>query len=163
VEPDREDKATVQGKTNIQIDNKIKNRQSTIVKVKCPSCKKERKTCPVRKKRKVRKRLIQIHRCVPIQQKCDAIQRPVFVSATSQSIIKFPSGTITILNTSDACTMKIKINRKTGDHGSVSVGPNSSFTATVANLKSVEILCTGNSKEECTGTINLDLFFIVEF
>lgn len=159
------EKAKLKNKTNIRIDNKINNRQVTIIKEKCNDGKK----CPEVKKRKgkIRKRLIEIHRCVPIQLKCDGTSpssfKPVFISATSSSIIKHPSGTITITNTSDTCTMEVSINRINGDHGTVQVGPSSSFTSTVSNLKSVEIRCKGSSDSKCTGTLDLDLFFIVEF
>lgn len=165
----REVKTKSKQKTNIRIDNKINNRQVTIIKDKCNDKGGTRKKCPkVREpKEKIRKRFIEIHRCVPIQLTCDETSPPsyipVFVSATSGSIIKHPSGTITIANTGGEGTMEVAINRITGDHGTVEVGPSSSFTATVSDLKSVEILCMDPSKKSCTGTLELDLFFVVDF
>ncbi|MBB3072814.1 hypothetical protein FHS14_005850 [Paenibacillus baekrokdamisoli] len=134
----------------------------------CHSKKRKRiKKCPrdSRTRKTLIKKLICIHRCVPINQKCDAATTQTYFYVASDSSEKNPSGTVTIINTSKSCTMQITITKSSSDHESVDVGPNSSFTAIVANLQSVKILCKGQSNNDfdCTGSMELDLHYILMF
>ncbi|SNT42306.1 hypothetical protein SAMN05444672_12232 [Bacillus sp. OK838] len=125
----------------------------------CRSKKKKRsRKCP-------RKKLICIHRCVPINQKCDDGTTHTYFCVSSDSNIKNPSGTITIINTSNSCTMQVTITKLSNDHEDIDVAPNSSFTAIVANLKSVKILCKGQSNNDiyCTGSMELDIHYTLKF
>jgi hypothetical protein len=121
------------------------------------------KKCPLhsRKRSRVIKKLICIRRCVPIKQKCDDITTQTYFCVSLDSITQVPSGIITIINTSKSCTMQIKI-ISSNDNEVVEVGPNSSFTAMVANLRSVKILCKGQADIECTGSMELDLHYILK-
>ncbi|MBP1967762.1 S-Ena type endospore appendage [Paenibacillus aceris] len=113
-----------------------------------------------RTRKRLLKKLIFIHRCVPINQKCDSAIQTYFC-VSSDSCVKNPTGTITIINTSKSCTMQITITKSSSDHEEVEVGPNSSFTAIFNDLKSVKILCKGQSNKDidCTGTMELDLHY----
>ncbi|WP_446728154.1 S-Ena type endospore appendage [Peribacillus sp. TH14] len=125
----------------------------------CHSKKKKRsRKCP-------RKKLICIHRCVPINQKCDDVTTQTYFCASSDSNIKNPSGTITIINTSNSCAMQVTITKLSNDHEDIDVAPNSSFTAIVANLKSVKILCKSQSNNDiyCTGSMELDIHYTLMF
>jgi hypothetical protein len=129
----------------------------------CHSKKRQRtRKCPLhsRKRNRVIKKLICIRRCVPIKQKCDDITTQTYFCVSSNSTIKTPSGIITIINTSKSCTMQIKI-KSSNDYDVADVGPNSSFTEIVSNLKSVKILCKGQSDIDCTGSMELDLHYIL--
>ena len=59
--------------------------------------------------------------------------------------------------------MQVTITKSSIDH--VDVAPNSSFTAIVANLKSVKILCKSESNNDiyCTGTMELDIHYTLMF
>lgn len=124
---------------------------------------KHKKECKEEDQRdKKRKQLIEIKRCLPVQQRCDDIPRTIFKSATSHSFVKSPSGTISIKNTCTDCMMTIKIKRDEKEHFSVVVGPNSSFTTIVSNLEKIDISCSGNSNSECFGLLEMNLFFVVQ-
>ena len=156
-------KTKVKNTTNIKIDTKINNRQVTIIKDKCNKKKGEKK-CHHKRRKLIRKRLIKIHRCVPIQFKCDHhCVVPIFVADTSYSFIKHPSGTFTITNDSDSCTMKIIIKRMLHHKLSIKVDPKSSFTTAVSNLKSIEVVCKSHLPHAvCIGTFEIDLLFIAK-
>src|SRR5438094_782703 len=62
------------------------------------------------------KKLICIYRCVPINQKCDDTTTQTYFYVSSDSNIKNPSGTITIINTSKSCTMQVAITKSSIDH-----------------------------------------------
>jgi hypothetical protein len=115
------------------------------------------------RKRRLIKQLICIHRCVPINQKCDDATTQTYFCVSLDSNIKNPSGTITIINTSKSCTMQITITNSSNEYDVVDVGPNSSFTTLVSNLKSVKILCKGLSNIDSTGSMELDLHYILMF
>lgn len=156
-------KTKVKSTTNIKIDTKINNRQVTIVKDKCNK-KNCEKRCHHKRRKIIRKRLIEVHRCVPIQIKCDHhCIVPIFVADTSYSFIQHPSGTFTIRNDSDSCTMKVIIKRVSHHKHCINVDPKSSFTTAVSNLKSIEIECKSHLPHAvCIGTFELDLLFIAK-
>ncbi|WP_407938592.1 S-Ena type endospore appendage [Niallia nealsonii] len=106
-----------------------------------------------------------IHRCVPINQKCNDATTQTYFCVSVDSNIKNPSGTITIINTSKSCTMQVTITKSSIDHEDIDVAPNSSFTAIVANLKSVKILCKSQSNTDiyCTGSMELNIHYTLMF
>jgi hypothetical protein len=136
-------------------------------------CKSRRVICTMHVKRKspqhsrMRKRsikkLIYIRRCVPIKQTSDNRSAQTYFYVSTNSVIKLPTGTITIINTSRSCKMEITILKSSNDHDAFEVGPNSSITAIVSNVKSVNILCKGESDNDCTGSIELDMHYILRF
>lgn len=111
------------------------------------------------------KKLIFIHRCVPINQKCDDTTTQTYFCVSSDSNIKKPSGTISIINTSKSCTMQVTISKSSCDHEVIDIAPNSSFTAIVTNLKFIKILCKSQSNNDlyCTGSMELDIHYILMF
>ncbi|WP_445322332.1 S-Ena type endospore appendage [Paenibacillus sp. IHBB 10380] len=134
--------------------------------INCPRRSSSRKRRCRKKENRLIKKLICIHKCVPIKQACDNSTTQTYFCVSSNSFIKSPSGTITILNTSKSCTMQIMIQRSSkssNDHDVADVGPNSSFTTIVSNAKSVKILCKGQSNHECTGSLELDIHYIALF
>ncbi|MCR8660121.1 S-Ena type endospore appendage [Paenibacillus endoradicis] len=148
---------------NIKIDNKINNHQVTIIKEKCNEKGCQRK-CNCKKRPLIRKRLIKIHRCVPIQSQCDHhCVVPIFAANTSQSFISHPSGTFTITNNSDSCTIKIIIKQKSHHKHFINVEPKSSFTGVFSNLKRIDVVCSSHLPHAvCVGTFELDLLFIAK-
>ncbi|WP_127580981.1 S-Ena type endospore appendage [Paenibacillus koleovorans] len=135
-------------------------------KLECKITTPERKKCPPKKKRGSRK-LICLSRCMPIKQPCDTTARSYF-SYLSDSI-HFPSGAVTIRNTSKACTMLMTLTNAGCKHKTIEVGPQSSFTAIVGNLISIKIGCTGETGtgtgtgSDCTGSLELDLHYVVVY
>lgn len=148
---------------NIKIENKINNRQVTIIKEKCNEKRCPRK-CHHKKIRVTKKKIIKIHRCVPIQSKCDNhCVVPIFVAATSRSFINHPSGTFTITNNSDSCTIKTIIKQRSNHQEVIKIDPKSSFTGVFSNLKRIEIVCSSPlSDTVCVGTFEIDLLFIAK-
>ncbi|WP_367869686.1 S-Ena type endospore appendage [Paenibacillus larvae] len=128
---------------------------------------KQIKKCPrhSRTRKTLIKKLICIHRCVPINQKCDDTTTQTYFYVASNSNIKNPSGTITIINNSKSCTMHITVSNSVNGHEEIDVAPNSSFTAIVANIESVKILCKGQSNNDlyCTGSMQLDIHYTLMF
>ncbi|WP_281887469.1 S-Ena type endospore appendage [Paenibacillus sp. YYML68] len=165
-------KSKKQKKASVQVNNKISAKQTSIVNVNCPTksgCKrKKRKTSPVCRKRNkaIRTRLIQISRCVPINQKCDGVtnQAYFFTPVRDSSMIGYPSGTVTIVNSSPECTMRATITSVDGSQSRTIIDPLSSFTGTIPNLNKVDLLCSGNKPSAfCTGTLQIDLHYTVKY
>ncbi|WP_428993706.1 S-Ena type endospore appendage [Brevibacillus choshinensis] len=108
-------------------------------------------------------KVVCIRRCVPIKQPCDnTTHRAYFIFLEGPNIFP-PSGTITIINNSKNCTMQINLITSDQVPEDVDVGPNSSFTAIVSNLISINVLCKGQSAAEGTGLLELDLHYILMF
>ncbi|MFD2747033.1 S-Ena type endospore appendage [Paenibacillus yanchengensis] len=104
-----------------------------------------------------------IRECVPIEQRCGNMTFiPAFETLKSHRIIKAPAGSFTITNTSDHCTMNVKIDTFKERCNTVQIPAGSSFTAVVSDLRNIEIACFGNSNNICTGTINFDLVYVIK-
>ncbi|NDI33570.1 S-Ena type endospore appendage [Chengkuizengella sediminis] len=119
---------------------------------------KSKKKC----KKKSSKRTLQISRCIPINKACDdTMPTPIFVGEKTSGI-SLPSGAITIVNTSETCTIQVAIEILSSMTPLITeIDPRSSFTTTLADIIRVDILCIGPMTENCTGTVQLDLVFTV--
>ncbi|MFS1513370.1 S-Ena type endospore appendage [Chengkuizengella sp. SCS-71B] len=140
-----------------------KNHCSVNVNVHCTtkSTRKKRKSNKKCKK-KSNKKTLQISRCIPINKACDDIMpTPIFVGDKTSGI-SLPSGAITIVNTSETCTMQVAIEILYSMTPLVTeIEPRSSFTTTLADIIRVDIVCMGPEKDNCTGTVQLDFAFTV--
>ncbi|NBI29018.1 S-Ena type endospore appendage [Chengkuizengella marina] len=140
-----------------------KNNCSVNVNVHCStkSTRKKRK-CRKKCKKKPSKRTLQISRCIPINKACDDIMpTPIFVGEKTSGI-SLPSGAITIVNTSDTCTMQVAIEILYSMTPLITeIEPRSSFTTTLADIIRVDIVCMGSNTDNCTGTVQLDFVFTV--
>ncbi|WP_442604299.1 S-Ena type endospore appendage [Paenibacillus sp. KN14-4R] len=124
------------------------------------NCKRKKNIGCRKRIRKCSQKLICIHRCVPINQKCDDLTNQTYFYVSINSNIKNPSGTITIINNSKSCTMQITVTNSINNHEVIEVAPSSSITAIVANIESVKILCKGPSNDlYCTGSLELDIHY----
>ncbi|MDP5273274.1 hypothetical protein Q5Y73_04100 [Chengkuizengella sp. 2205SS18-9] len=86
---------------------------------------------------------------------------PIFVGEKTSGI-SLPSGAITVVNTSETCTMQVAIEVLSSMTPLITeIEPRSSFTTTLADIIRIDILCAGPMTDTCTGTVQLDLVFTV--
>ncbi len=115
-----------------------------------------------KKRHRTLKRLVCIHRCAPIKQPCDNMTEQTYFRLVPGSTIKPPSGAVTIINSSKKGTLQVTLVTARQKENSVfDVGPNSSLTAVVANLVAIRALGKGESGIDCSGTLELDLQYLV--
>lgn len=128
----------------------------------CHKDKPKRKRChPKKKKCKVIKRLICISNCLSIKQPCDSKPQSYFRFLASSC--NFPSGTITLKNSCRSCSMLMILMFADNSQKTINVGPNSSSTVVVSDLISIEIGCTGQTETDCTGTLELELYYTLTY